>query len=87
MPDLLDMSSQGEPDTDQVGGWQDNAAKVHERLDMLVKERIIGRIRLVVVATLAGCPILEQLCFRAGCAPKLKLARREAQDVEVELAG
>jgi len=70
------MGSEREPDTDQIGGWQDDAAKVHERLDMFVKERIIGRIGLVVVAALAGCPVLEQFRFWARRATKFKLAMR-----------
>lgn len=53
MPDLLDVGAEREPDSDQVGRGEDDAAKVHERLDVLLEEGVIGRVGLMMEATLA----------------------------------
>lgn len=53
MPDLLDVSAEGKPDPDEVGRGEDDAAKVHERLDVLLEESVVGRVGLVMEASLA----------------------------------
>jgi hypothetical protein len=48
------MSSEGEPDTDQVSERQDDAAEVHERLDIVLEKDVVDRVGLMVVASLTG---------------------------------
>lgn len=73
MPNLLDMSSEREPDTDQVGRRQDDAAKVHQWLDVLLEKDIVCWIGLVVVAALARRLDRERDRVGARCTANLKL--------------
>lgn len=73
MPDLLHMCTKGEPDSDQVGRWQDDAAEIHQWFDMRLEEHVVRGIRLMVITALAGHLIRQQLTLWTGHATKFKL--------------
>ena len=54
MPDLFNMGTEGEPDTDQISRGENDAAKVHQRLDVLLEEGVVGGVGLVMEASRAG---------------------------------
>lgn len=53
MPNLLHVCPEREPDSDQVGGRKDDTTKVHQRLDISLEKRVIRRVRLVLITSLA----------------------------------
>jgi hypothetical protein len=73
VPDLLDVGPKREPDTDQVCGWQDDTAKVHERLDLLLEEDVVCWVGLRMVASLARGFVVENFCLWARSASQLEL--------------